>query len=124
MTKDKIFPLNLAKPTTELKELIAQHPDYPIVVLAEESAVCDEFTYTYCSNISFGIGHILDCETPYNNEFVITDEDDLKEHIADSWCNEDKYSDLSDEDFYKLVDEKAKEYELYWKDVVIICVGN
>lgn len=35
MTK-KVFPLELTKSTEELKKLIAEHPDYPIVVLAGE----------------------------------------------------------------------------------------
>jgi hypothetical protein len=31
MAEMKIYPLNLAEPTDKLKELIAEHPDYPKV---------------------------------------------------------------------------------------------
>ena len=118
-----IFPLNLAKPTDELKELIKQHPEYPIVVMADETAVCPDFGYTYCSSVYFSVGRILDCEAP-NTEMVMTDEDQLKDQIADYLCDEGGYQDLSYEEFDALVDEKAKEYEPYWKDAIIISVGN
>lgn len=120
---DKLFPLNLAKPTDELKELIKQYPDYPIVVMADETAVCSDFAYTYCSDISFSVGRILDCEAP-NTEMVLSDEDSLKERISDYLCDSGEYDDLSDDEFDKIVEEKAKEYEPYWKDAIIICVGN
>lgn len=66
MTK-KVFPLELTKSTEELKKLIAEHPDYPIVVLAGECANSGDFAWMYCASISFGIEEILDCETPYEN---------------------------------------------------------
>ena len=40
---NKLFPLNLAKPTDKLKELIKQYPNYPIVVLADETAYFDDY---------------------------------------------------------------------------------
>lgn len=49
MTK-KVFPLELTKSTEELKKLIAEHPDYPIVVLAGECANSGDFA---CLNKSY-----------------------------------------------------------------------
>lgn len=121
----KIFPLNLTKPTAELKELIKEHPDYPIVVLAGEEAADSGYYYTYCSDIGFSIGSILDCITPYtSDETVITDEDDFKEQIADCLSDEDEYANLSDDEFDELIDKIAKEYDKYWKDVIVIWVNN
>lgn len=119
---DKLFPLNLAKPTDELKELIKQYPDYPIVVLADETAYLDDYTYTYCSDIGFGVGRILDCEAICKDEKVYTDEDDFMEDMGDFLSEE--YPDLSDDELRKLIDEKIAEYDSYWKDVIIIWVGN
>jgi len=122
MIARKIFPLNLTTSTDELKELIAKHPDYPIVVMAGYDASCPDYTYTYCSSISFSVGMILDCETPYTNEEVMMDEDDFKENIA--YCLGDEYEDLSDEEFDRLVEDTATKYQEYWKDVIIITVDN
>ena len=119
---NKLFPLNLAKPTDKLKELIKQYPNYPIVVLANETAYFDDYPYTYCSDIGFGVGRILDCEVICKDEKVYTDEDDLMEDMG-AFLSEE-YPDLSDDELRKLIDEKIAEYDSYWKDVIIIWVGN
>ena len=122
MTKDNVFPLNLTKSTEELKELISQYPDYPIVVLAAEDAVCADYAYTYCSDVGFGVGTILDCEAVCNGEKVYSDKDDLLEDMIGHL--EDEYEDLSDEEFKKIVDKEVAKYDPYWKDVIIIWVSN
>ena len=65
MTK-KVFPLELTKSTEELKKLIAEHPDYPIVVLAGEGVryfsfaeqMMDENGYLSADLTSDGMCHI------------------------------------------------------------------
>ena len=44
MEKKKFFPLNLTKSTKELQQLIAEHPDYPIVDLAGYAACAAEIS--------------------------------------------------------------------------------
>lgn len=125
MSKPVLDSLNLTQSTEKLKQLIEQYPDYPIVVLAGEEAMGSGYYYTYCSDIGFGTGMILDCVTPYtDDEVVITDEDDFKAKIADCLADEDDYSDLSDEEFDELIDDIANEYEQYWKNVIIIWANN
>lgn len=73
----KVFPLELTKSTEELKKLIAEHPDYPIVVLAGECANSGDFAWMYCASISFGIEEILDIillARPHNDERSWTNE--------------------------------------------------
>ena len=73
-----VIPLNLATSSDELKKLILEHPDYPIVVVAGQDACNSDYPDTYCSKIHCEIGMILDCETPYTNEEVMTDEDGFR----------------------------------------------
>ena len=122
MLENKIFPLDLTKSTTELKELIEQYPDYPIVVLAAEDAVSDDYSYTYCSDITFDIGTILDCEAICNKERVYSDKKDLIEDMR--IYLEDEYEDLSEEEFDKTVDNEVAKYDSYWKDVIVVYAGN
>lgn len=122
MLENKIFPLDLTKSTTELKELIEQYPDYPIVVLAAEDAVSDDYSYTYCSEITFDIGTILDYEAICNKERVYSDKEDLIEDMR--IYLEDEYEDLSEEEFDKTVDNEVAKYDSYWKDVIVVCAGN
>lgn len=123
MINKKPISLNLTKQTTELKELIAEHPDYPIIVLAGQDAVCDEYDYTFCQSVSFEIGQILDCYTPYDGEYVFRTEDDLREAIENALCDDESYN-LPDDKFEQLIDEKVKEFEPFWKDVIFIFANN
>lgn len=119
--------------TTELKKMIAEHPDYPICVLAGEDANCGDYSWMYCSDIKFYVGEILDCEQPVNDEIIFSDRDDFEERLEewlwDEMCDEmaeDKFDDSepSEADFKKrLADEKAK-YEPYWKDCIVIRADN
>ena len=122
MIENKIFPLDLTKSTTELKELIEQYPDYPIVVLAAEDAVSDDYSYTYCSDITFDIGTILDCEAVCRDEKVYVDKDDLIEDMR--FYLEEVYDDVSEEEFDKIVDNEVAKYDSYWKDVIVVYAGN
>lgn len=71
-------PLNLSKSSDELKQLITENPDLPIVVLVGQYAVLDDYGYTYCSDIHFCIDEILDCELPLVKAMYITIEMILK----------------------------------------------
>ena len=77
-------PLNMfTKQTDELKKLIAEHPDYPIVVLCNYE-VCgdDSYLWWYAPDLHFSIGEILDCEQAINDEKVYTDRDDFEEDFV------------------------------------------
>ena len=56
----------LLKDTTELRKLIAEHPNYPMCGLASEDANMGEYGWMYCASVSFGVGEILDCEQHIN----------------------------------------------------------
>lgn len=131
---DKLFPLNLAKPTDELKRLIAEHPDYPIVVLAEDELCNGLWAWIYATSISFHVGEVLDCYLPWKEEYVCTDRDEFNEDLED-WLWDKMCSDLYDEtgrndaepnedDFQKLLAEEKSKYEPYWKKVIIIYAGT
>lgn len=68
-----MYSLDLIAKTDGLKKLIAENHDLPIVVIAGQNATDGEQS-SYCSDISFYIGEILDCEMPYMDA-VETDRD-------------------------------------------------
>ena len=53
---------SLTHSSDELKKLILENPDLPIVVLAGEEASGYDFYWTYCSSVSCHISEILDCD--------------------------------------------------------------
>lgn len=110
----------LAKKTDELKKLIAENPDLPIVVLAGEEANGGDYTWMFCSDISFSLEEILDCDYLDYNDCVFADRDRLEEVVQDR-LSED-YDD--DAEFEEAVKEKLAELEPYWTKVIAIYATN
>ena len=122
----RIFPLDLTTKTDELKKLIAENPDLPIVVIAGTDATDGEQS-TYCSDIRFEIDEILDCEVPYM-EYVETDrinfEEQIEEWLWDKMGGNDKNTKLSEVIFEEELKEIKAKYEPYWKKVITIYADN
>lgn len=118
----KYRPLNMfMKQTDELKKLIAEHPDYPIVVMVANEVVADDFYgWWYAPSLSFSIGEILDCEQDVNDEKVYVDRDDFEEDLADILGDSGDYDETTDKEFDMIVQEELKKYEPYWKKVIQI----
>ena len=126
-----IYPLELTKSSDELKKLIAENPDLPIVVLAEYDLPTD-YSWTYAASISFRISEILDCYAPFNDETVCTDRDDFEERLADWLCDRDDIFDdsgkcpanMTDEEFDVFLKEEKERYAPYWTKVIAIYAGK
>ena len=115
-------PLKMfAEQTDELKKLITDHPDYPIVFLCDSEVIADDdYNSWYAPCLSFYIGELLDCEQTIDDTKVYTDRDDFEEDIVNILCDDDRYTNASDEEFDKAVAEVMKEYEQYWKPVIVV----
>lgn len=124
-----IIPFDLTENTEELRQLILDNPDLPIVVLAGEEANCGgDYYWMYCSSISFGITEFLDCEVPYS-ECVCTDRDDFEEQFEEWLWEEMCYemmegSEPSEADFQARLKKEKERYEPYWKKVIAIYATN
>lgn len=113
---------SLVKSSDELKKLIAENPDLPIVVLADEDSNCGDWRWTYCSSISFDICEILDCDYYDYDDTVFTDRDRLGEKIADDLY--EKYYDKPEEEYEEAIEQEVKRYEPYWQKVIAIYASN
>ena len=111
----------LIKQTEELKKLIEEHPDYPIVVLCH-SDVCanDDYNWWYAPTLSFAVGEVLDCEQDIDDMKVYCDRDDFEEDLANSLGDSGNYDEATDDEFDAIVRNKLAEYEPYWKKVIEI----
>ena len=115
-------PLNMfAKQTDELKQLISEHPDYPIVVLCNYEVRNDDgYYWWYAPEIRFSIGEILDCEQYVNDERVYADRDEFEEDLTNKLADSGDYDDITDEEFDAIVEAELSKYEPYWKKVIQI----
>ena len=114
--------IKLSKSTEKLKKLIAEHPDYPIVVLAGEEANGGDYSWMFCSDISFGIDEILDADFYDYDDAIFTDRDRLEEYIEDMLY--DDYNDKPQEEYDKAIKAKVAELEPYWVKVIAIYATN
>lgn len=112
----------LAKEADELRKLILENPDLPIVVLVGDDAASRDQCWTYCSSISFNIEEILDCDYVDDNDCVFVDRDSLKDHVENALY--DEYCEKTDEEYEAAIKEKLAELEPYWVKVIAICADN
>ena len=109
--------LNIATNTQELRKLIIENPDLPLLVFAGENAYIDDGIHSTicCSSARCELGEFLDCyvdEDHYGT--VFTDRDYLSDVIED-YC-EDKDDPYDAERFHA--------YDPYWKKCIILYVDN
>ena len=110
------------KNSDELKRLILENPDLPIVVLAGEESWDGDHCWTFCSSISFHIDEILDCDFLDYHDCVFTDRGRLEERIEDDLYND--YHDGPEEEYEAAINRKLQELEPYWTKVIAIYATN
>lgn len=118
----KFNDYSLSTVSDELKKLIIENPDLPIVVLAGEEANSGDYSWMFCTDIYFRIDEILDCDFYDHDDTVITDRDRLEEIIEDNLY--DEYCDKAEEEYDKAIKQKMQELEPYWKKVIAIYATN
>ena len=113
---------SLTYSSDELKKLIFENPNLPIVVLAGEEASSHDWYWTYCSSVSCHISEILDCDYYDYDDTIFTDRDRLEEKIEDDLY--DEYFDKSEEEYDAAVKRELEKYEPYWQKVIAIYAAN
>lgn len=112
----------LSKKSDELRKLILENPDLPIVVLAGDEANNGEYIWMFCSYIRFCIEEILDCDYVASDDTVYTDRDALEDDIADDLY--DEYSDKPQEEYEAAIQQRLAELEPFWTKVIAIYATN
>lgn len=124
MTNKERKPSGLLHSADELKQLIAENPDLPIVVFAGDAANTGDYSYMSCSYIKAYKGEFLDCAQTVNDCMCYTDRDDFEEAVADSLASEEQYRDLPYDEFNFLVERTVNEYDDFWKPCILLHVDN
>lgn len=103
----------------ELLKLIKENPNLDIVVMASTQDLTDEYGYLLLERIKVEVTDIYnspDCETLYFDKKDIVEE--LRNYLADN----EEYSKMSDDEYDKMCEEKAKDY--FYKRAIVIWAGN
>lgn len=111
----------IAHNTSELKKIILENPDLPIVVFAGREACNYDFNTTLCSYMQTYVGKYLDIKVEEDKEDrMYEDEDDLKDKIYEYYS--DKFTDEKELNNY--VDKKLNQYSHFWKKCIVLYVDN
>lgn len=108
----------------ELKRLIAENPDLPLMFFAEDTGNDTTYNYISCSSVTAHIGEVLDCPNILNNEVIFDEKGYFEEELQEMLCGIDEYRDLSDEEFDEVFKKEKSKYNDKWKDCIIVYVRN
>lgn len=113
--------IDLFNSTEELRKLIIENPDLPLIVFAGESANTGDYSSTSCSDVRAYIGEILGCENDVCDH-ICDDRIEFEERLVDKL--DEEYPKLSSEEFDDLLKKRLNEYEPYWEKCIILYVDN
>ena len=110
--------------TDELRKVIIDNPDLPLLVFAGEDANIGDWSYMSCSRINVCLGEVLDFDAdelvPYDNR-IYTDRDEFAECLADVLS----YDFVgTDGEFEEYLEKEVEKYDSYWVKCIIIYVDN
>ena len=108
----------------ELKRLIIENPDLPLMFFADDTGNDGTFDYMSCSMIRAHKGRVLDYENEVNDEIIFEDESYFEEELEEMLCRIDEYRNLSDEEFEEILKKEKSKYDDKWKDCIVVYVGN
>lgn len=103
------------KDTSNLRKLILENPDLPLLVFCGEDAWQGEYCY---NSVDASRGDIEEL-TLYCDMWL--DKDDYVEKLSDDLCDEEEYKNLSDEEWDKMIEQKVAETEFV--KAIVIWVG-
>lgn len=101
--------------TTELRNLIIENPDLPLLIFCGEDTWHDEYPYEQADVGKVGIQEL----TLYDNYWL--DKDDYEEELANDLSDEEEYKNMSDEEYDQMIKQKVTDTEFV--KAVVIYVG-
>lgn len=109
----------LLNSTGELRKLLLEHPELPLLVLAGEECNGGDYSWMACSSVKAQIGEFLDCDQTVDDEYCFIDREEFEEAIENN-------SDFTgtDAEFTEYIKARMAEYEPHWKPCIILYVDN
>lgn len=108
------LPVSL-EDTTELRKLIIENPDLPLIVFCGDDSWHDFYPYEKAN--------INNCEvkelTLYNDWWL--DKEDYAERLSNDLADEEEYKDMTDEEYDVMINQKIEETEFV--KAIVIYVG-
>lgn len=101
--------------TTELRNLILENPDLPLLIFCGEDSWHDEYPYEQADASNGEIKEL----TLYKDWWM--DKGDYEDRLSDDLCDKEEYKDMSDEAYNNMIKQKVAETEFV--KAIVIYVG-
>ena len=115
----------------ELRELVIENPDLPLLVFAGENAYSDfGYAFTCATYVSARLGEVLYERGPYEcalkGDMVYCDRDDVEDAIEDYlWNNRtDEQKKWTEAQWDEYVKQEIHKYDPLWEKCIILWVNN
>lgn len=103
----------------ELIKVIQENKDLDIVVMASTDELSDEYGSILMEHLKV---EVTDIYNSPQEDVIYFDKDDVIENLRDYFADDEEYKDMSDEEYDKLCEEKAKDY--FYKRAIVIWARN
>lgn len=102
--------------SASLRAALAEHPDYPLIVMADTQDCNPDYDYAFLPSITVEVGEYLaPAVAPQPREdFIYTSRDELRQDLADNLY------DLTGEELKAELDREMAKFEQFWRDCIII----
>ena len=104
--------------TQELRKLIQENPDLPIVVFVGDEVNTGDYRYMTATSVTAVVGEICDHPFP-RGENIYTDRQELADDLYEYYVNS---FDGTEREFDEYIDKKVMTYEPYWVKAIIVSV--
>lgn len=106
------LPVSL-EDTAELRKLIIENPDLPLIVFCGDDCWHDFYPYEKANVNGCDVKEL----TLYNDWWL--DKEDYTEKLGDDLADEKEYIDMTDEEYDKMIDQKVSETEFVKENDII-----
>ena len=101
---------------TELRKLIIENPDLPLLIFCGEDSWHDEWPY---EQAMVNGKPVIEELILYGDRWM--DKDDYQDRLSDDLCDYEEYKDMSDEDYFKMINKMVADAEFV--KAIVIYVG-
>lgn len=103
----------------ELLKLIRENPNLDVVVMASTQDYTDEYGWFLLEKLR---GEVADIYKSPDLETLYFDKQEIVEELREYFADDEKYASMSNEEYDKMCEEKAKDY--FYKRAIVIWAGN
>ena len=103
----------------ELIKIIKKNKDLDIVVMVSTDELSDEYGSLLMENLRV---EVTDIYNSPQEEIIYFDKDDVIEELQNYFADNEEYMNMSDEEYEKMCEDKAKDY--FYKRAIVIWARN